>query len=355
MGVEDAADSDDLLEAYYARLVAAGTHTAEEITWLKTRRRRQEELEVCRFMLKSQTYDASCPEELVHLCYANALAGLQRRPEALLFLERACEQRPEVACWALTLAKMLFVENRKEDSLARCLQVIDAFARGGASIEEAADAFHLAGWVQIHADDHTGAYAVWARGHSTLPDVDDPSLRRQTRKRLCWDVGHVGCGGDGGDELPAAACEACLLGGGAHADGHFDAAAELESFAVTRPTHALALFDAASQLGRLVWRSRRPLLTHAECAAVLLRVEGWHKAEKGGVWGTVRHAPGCHSRRRRQRHQHHQPPPSPPRRHHHRPPTASTPPQRGVGHVTLSQAWGEVAGSLSRGRSGTRA
>ena len=60
-------------------------------------------------MIKSKTYDASCPEELVHLCYANALAGLQRRPEALLFLERACERRPEVTAWALTLAKMLFV------------------------------------------------------------------------------------------------------------------------------------------------------------------------------------------------------------------------------------------------------
>ena len=75
-------DSDDVEEAYYDRLVAAGTHTAEEIPWIKARRRRQEELEVCRFMMKSGTYDASCPEELVHLCYANALAGLQRRPEA---------------------------------------------------------------------------------------------------------------------------------------------------------------------------------------------------------------------------------------------------------------------------------
>ena len=199
-------DSDDVEEAYYAGLVAAGTHTAEEITWIKAKRRRQEELEVCRFMIKSQTYDASCPEELVHLCYANALAGLQRRPDALLFLERACERRPEVTSWALTLAKMLFVENRKEDSLARCLQVIDAFARGEASTEEAADAFHLAGWVQIHADDHSAAYALWARGHAVLPEADDPNLRRQTRKRLCWDVGGTGGVGE--------ACEACLLGEG---------------------------------------------------------------------------------------------------------------------------------------------
>ena len=161
---------------------------------------------MCRFMMKSGTYDASCPEELVHLCYANALAGLQRRPEALLFLERACARRPEVASWALMHAKMLFVEDRKEESLARCLHVIDAFARGDASTEEAADAFHLAGWVHIHADDHSAAYALWARGHATLPEVDDPNLRRQTRKRLCWDVGDAGGGGE--------ACEACLLGEG---------------------------------------------------------------------------------------------------------------------------------------------
>ena len=291
-------DSDDVEEAYYARLVASGTHTAQEITWIKAKRRRQEELEVCRFMIKSKTYDASCPEELVHLCYANALAGLQRRPEALLFLERACERRPEVTAWALTLAKMLFVENRKEDSLARCLEVIDAFARGGASTDEAADAFHLAGWVQIHADDHSAAYTLWARGHAALPEADDPNLRRQTRKRLCWDVGHAGGVGDGGEHA-AEACEACLLGGrrgegaaGSHADGSLDdgaAAAELyEGFAVTRPTHALALFDAASQQGRLVWRSRLPLLSRAECSEVLGRVEAWHLAERGGVWGTVR-------------------------------------------------------------------
>ena len=278
-------DSDDVEEAYYDRLVAAGTHTAEEIPWIKARRRRQEELEVCRFMMKSGTYDASCPEELVHLCYANALAGLQRRPEALLFLERACARRPEVASWALMHAKMLFVEDRKEESLARCLHVIDAFARGDASTEEAADAFHLAGWVHIHADDHSAAYALWARGHATLPEVDDPNLRRQTRKRLCWDVGDAGGGGE--------ACEACLLGEG-WGEGWGEGAAEelCEGFAVTRPTHALALFDAASQQRRLVWRSRVPVLRRAECREVLGRVEAWHRAERGGVWGTVRRRVG---------------------------------------------------------------
>ena len=183
---EDAADdSDELLEQHYATLLASGTHTAEDIKWLKARRRHQEELEVCRFMLKSHTYDAYATRELVHLCYANALAGLQRRPEAIAFLQAACEQRPEEATWALTLAKMLFVENRKEESLARCTQVIDAFARGGASEEDASDAYHLAGWVKIHADDHTAAYRLWAQGHAALPD--DEVLRRQTRKRLCWD------------------------------------------------------------------------------------------------------------------------------------------------------------------------
>ena len=278
-------DSDDVEEAYYDRLVAAGTHTAEEISWIKARRRRQEELEVCRFMMKSGTYDASCPEELVHLCYANALAGLQRRPEALLFLERACARRPEVASWALMHAKMLFVEDRKEESLARCLHVVDAFARGDASTEEAADAFHLAGWVHIHADDHSAAYALWARGHATLPEVDDPNLRRQTRKRLCWDVGDAGGGG-----------EACAVGGGGWGGGGGGgegAAEELcEGFAVTRPTHALALFDAASQQRRLVWRSRVPVLRRAECREVLGRVEAWHRAERGGVWGTVRRCVG---------------------------------------------------------------
>ena len=61
---------------------------------------------------------------------------------------------------------------------------------------------------------------------------------------------------------------------------------------MTRPTHALALFDAASQQRRLVWRSRVPVLRRAECREVLARVEAWHRAERGGVWGTVRRRVG---------------------------------------------------------------
>ena len=225
-------DSDELLEANYARLIAAGTHTAEDVAWLRRRQRCQEELEVCRFMIKSRTWevDASCSRSLVYVCYATALAGLNRRRDAVAFLEQACDEQPDEAGWALTLAKMLFHENRKEESFARCAEVIAAFERGVASREDTADAYHLAGWVKIHADDHTAAYALWAAGHAAIPD--DPTLRRQTLKRRCWDevgggddAGRAGDGAGDGDE-----CEPGLIGDGAHGDGAFDAAADLESW-----------------------------------------------------------------------------------------------------------------------------
>ena len=47
-----------------------------------------------------------------------------------------------------------------------------------------------------------------------------------------------------------------------------------------------------SQQRRLVWRSRVPVLRRAECREVLGRVEAWHRAERGGVWGTVRRCVG---------------------------------------------------------------
>ena len=115
------ADADDLLEAHYDSLIAAGTHTAEDIAWLRARRRHQEEAEVCRFMIKTRNWEAdpSCSEEVVHLCYAAALSGLQRRSEAVAFLEAACARQRQ-ASWELMLAKLLFHENRKQESFARC-------------------------------------------------------------------------------------------------------------------------------------------------------------------------------------------------------------------------------------------
>ena len=83
-----------------------------------------------------------------------------------------------------------------------------------------------------------------------------------------------------------------LVGDAAHGDGVFDSATDLESYCVdqtlTSRTPALALYAPASQRGNLVFRSKRPLMTPAECGEVLRRVDEYHAAERGGVWGTVR-------------------------------------------------------------------
>ena len=37
------------------------------------------------------------------------------------------------------------------------------------SLDDAADAYHLSGWVKIHADNHSGAYEIWNEGHIKIP------------------------------------------------------------------------------------------------------------------------------------------------------------------------------------------
>lgn len=36
---------------------------------------------------------------------------------------------------------------------------------------ELSDAYYLAGWIRIHADDHSGAYRVWAEGNKRLGKI----------------------------------------------------------------------------------------------------------------------------------------------------------------------------------------
>ena len=106
-------------------------------------------------------------------------------------------------------------------------------------------------------------------------------LERQHRKRHCWDQWDDAGGGEGAAECTDDATP--LLGGGAHGDGVFHEG-DLESFAVApcraERTPALALFDPATQRRRLVWRTKRALLTAPECAAVLAHVEAFHVAER---------------------------------------------------------------------------
>jgi len=149
------------------------------------------------------------------------------------------------------------------------------------SVEDASDAYHLAGWLRIHADDHTGAYRLWMEGHAAVPECE--LLARQYRKRACWD-----------HHDPAEVCDPRLLGSDNTTSSYCSVHDDLEAFFVpednVKHTPALALFEPTVQKNALVFRSRQPVLTGEECKEVLRCVEAFHRDFRGGQWGTVRHS-----------------------------------------------------------------
>ena len=317
----DVVDGDDMLARYEEESLAHLNLLCPEMKAAARRRRRcAEEIFVCETMLRQWQVKHGMEvdptsldrEELddrrrIVLCYASALDGAGRRRDAVDAL-RLClgvgqewltehEEMDECpagdnldATVALALAKLYFKDGRKDRATTWCdavLRKLRSEGEGGGggerccSIEDAADAYHLAGWVRIHADDHTGAYRLWTEGHAAVPGCE--LLARQHRKRACWDD-------DRGD---TEACDSRLLGDGAHGDGVFRPN-DLEAFAVpeenVKRTPALALFEPAAQKGAVVFRTRRPVLTAEECEEVLGRVEAFHEDFRGGRWGTVRHS-----------------------------------------------------------------
>lgn len=151
---------------------------------------------------------------------------------------------------------------------------------------------------------------MWEDGYQQVPT--DPRLRTQHNKRQCWDVacnktvsGVTGALGEarGSSEMAdAASAGECqddvqlssplsnLVGGGAHGDGTFNVATDCDSFAVPQHVNepAVLLFNAEQQQRRVVFRTKRPLLTPAECANVVAICDE-HAANNSG-WGTVRHS-----------------------------------------------------------------
>lgn len=229
---------------------------------------------MCRIMLKQQSWrtDASVSRRGVNLCLAAALDGLHQLDAAIATLEAAVEAGDSAL--NLALAKLLFRGNRPEAACQRCLEIVAAFASGGATAEEAAGAYQLAGWTKIHSADHSAAYALWREGYSAVPA--DEFLLTQHLKRRCWD-----------EEDGDAPTTAGLVGAGHHGGGACTED-ELEAYPVVSRTSALALFEPSAQRDRLVFRSRRALLLPAECAAVLRHVDDYIETERGGSWGTVR-------------------------------------------------------------------
>jgi hypothetical protein len=276
-----------------------------------------------------------------------ALAGLNRKTDAILALQDALgpstkqptaedlnqdsdreqAEDQERASLLLALAKLLFQQGRKSEAYELCEQVFTSFEASlewlqinhmkvkdyfdgddldGSNVEEAAndaaEAYQLGGWIKIHSDDHTSAYAIWSRGHAAVPSC--PFLARQAGKRSCWDEYYCSTSTDRTLQLQRDATVAReMIGGGAHSDGRFDKHHDLDVFAVPhnqtasactpqpqRPAHVpslglvgcglligwfvctVALFDENSQCREVVFRTRKPLLTADECQAVLQEV-----------------------------------------------------------------------------------
>jgi hypothetical protein len=162
----------------------------------------------------------------------------------------------EIASLQLALAKLLFQQGQKSEAYELCERVFTNFeaslewsqikhmnvvgvfnAAGdtdGSSVEEAAneaaEAYQLGGWIKIHCDDHTSAYAIWSRGHAAVPSC--PFLARQAGKRSCWDL-YYSANRNKTLQLQRDAAEARdFIGGGAHGDGRFDSHQDLDAFAV---------------------------------------------------------------------------------------------------------------------------
>ena len=276
------------------------------------RRRYAEEVVVCEMLLKQwqsmhgmEGSDSLNDTELeerrrIVLCYAAALEGSGRRRDAVDAL-RLClgicqevftededsdtypsEERLDISV-ALALTKLYFKDNRKERAFAWCNAILQKLRNNKdcCSKEDISDAYHLGGWIRIHADDHTGAYNLWMEGHEAVPDCE--TLNRQYRKRACWDDMNE-------DEVT----NSLLLGNGAHGDGVFNREEDLEAFVVPEAnrtqTPALALFTSETQENALVFRTRQPVLSSNECKQVLNEVEAFHKDFRNGTWGTVRHS-----------------------------------------------------------------
>ncbi|OQR91897.1 hypothetical protein THRCLA_08850 [Thraustotheca clavata] len=269
-----ATDTDEMLEAYEARLYIGKSE--DEICAIKQRKKHSTTVAVCQAMLREETWhiDSNVTEQDIYLSYVTALEGLHRRYEAIDILSNAIDMYfPDDPMLLLALARLLFKAGNYDDALEKCLDVCKIYKSdpNSCDIDTAADAYHLAGWVKIHGDDHTEAYRIWSEGSQAIPSCK--VLARQHRKRLCWDI-------QSNENTPL---QEGLVGDGAL--GPF----EIEGFQAC-DTPAQAIFEQSTQQNKLVFRSNAPLLSQAECSRVLEIVDQFHQEKLGGVWGTVRHS-----------------------------------------------------------------
>lgn len=195
---------DDLEEYRWVQMRERGI-PEEDIARAKRHKQWREDVTLYSMFIKQQAweYDPSCSLVEAYLRLCSALEGLVRRPEAIRRLYEGVAKCPHSPALILALAKLLFKDDQKEESLKLCRQVFEMYAAQQQSIgsdiqdskdgsalqhisdEDAEDAYYLGGWVKIHDDDHTEAYRIWRDGALAVPS--STLLSTQYRKRECWD------------------------------------------------------------------------------------------------------------------------------------------------------------------------
>ena len=201
----------------------------------------------------------------------------------------------ETECWDafdLARAKLLFKSGENGMAMELVESVISAYNKRNIegtlqprSRERVADAYYLAGWIAIHKDDHTAAYAWWSRGHACLGN--DENLARQSAKRSLWDDDTFNVDAHARQLESVFGSTECAQG-----DFRFNRQNHFDAFAVSGDNvarcAALGLFDPHHQRNELVFRTKIPLLTRQECSNVCKIAEEHVRKHLGGEWGTVR-------------------------------------------------------------------
>jgi hypothetical protein len=303
---------DDRLEAFedmmWQEMENSGV-SAEEVAKARQRKRFKEDSVV----LSAVVRDENTPREdrlVAAVSLAVALEGLSRRSEAISQLSSALNMFGDESSIALALAKLLFRDNQKELAEDICNKVLRSQIQcsgattgssladtvGWASKKQMADAYYISGWIAIHGDNHTKAYRVWQEGFRKIPD--DNRLVRQDRKRSCWDCADAATNDYSNGSMPLDVDPLCqgLLGHGECpssqlliSDDLDNARADVAAYSVKAGAFepALSLFDRDAQQRRVVFKTKKRVLTPGECGRVLEHVNSYIE-NRGGSWGTVR-------------------------------------------------------------------
>lgn len=305
-------DADDILLAMenleLQAMISAG-RTPEEIQLLRKQKVYREVVSMYTFFEKSLDKDnAITTAKDVGISLGVAYENLGRRNLAINALTRANMRCPNNSSIVLMLARLLFRDGRKSEAAALLLQfketVKSVLEKAGPendntaiSVDDAADTYYILGWVFIHEDNHSRAYEIWSEGYEIIPN--DPRLRRQRNKVQCWanirsTVDNLECINLTKSESPDLTTTPVrnLIGDGAHMDGQFSRNTDFDCFEIPedQAEPALGLFDPTTQQRKLIFRTKRPILTCNECAAVIEVVEEYVRSVRGGSWGSVRSA-----------------------------------------------------------------